>query len=385
MSAAARQGPLRGLRVVEMAGIGPAPMCAMLLADLGADVLRIARIGNPGANIRVEPRFNLSNRSKSLIEIDLKHPDGVQAALQLIDQADALIEGFRPGVMERLGLGPELCLQRNPRLVYGRMTGFGQGGPLAAEPCHDLNILALSGVLDAIGPAGGAPVIPLNLIADFGGGSLYLALGLMSALWEAQRSGRGQCVDASMLDGVASLATFLHGLTAAGAWQAARGTNPLDGGAHFYNVYRTADGRYLSVAANEPQFYARLLELLELDAAVLPAQRDRSSWPRMRELFGEIFARRTLDEWTQQLGQAGVCVAPVLDLAEARAHPQALARQAYVELDGVAQPAPAPRFSRTPSAAPSSVPAESAGRDLLEHWGFSGAAAEQLLAGGVVR
>jgi alpha-methylacyl-CoA racemase len=365
-----RRGPLAGLRVVEMAGIGPGPLCGMLLADLGADVLRIARIGNPGGNIRVEPRYNISNRGKALVEIDLKQPAGVEAALALIDRSDALIEGFRPGVMERLGLGPDVCLGRNPKLVYGRMTGFGQDGPMAGEPCHDLNIVALTGVLNAIGPRDGAPVVPLNLIADFGGGALFLAFGMMAALWEAQRSGAGQCVDASMLEGVNTLAGFLHGLVAAGAWSESRHSNALDGGAHFYTVYETADGRYISVAANEPQFYERLLQLLELDPTAQPPQRDRSTWPRMREVFAAVFRSRSFAHWRDRLEHAGVCFAPVLSLTEAPTHPHSTARSAFVEIDGVRQPAPTPRFSRSGVEAPRSVATVSDGGDALAAWGI---------------
>jgi alpha-methylacyl-CoA racemase len=385
LSAQGRRGPLAGLRIVEMAGIGPAPMCGMLLADLGAEVVRVARPGNPGGNIRVPPRYTISNRGKTLIEIDLKQSVGVDAALALIERSDALIEGFRPGVMERLGLGPETCLARNPKLVFGRMTGFGQDGPLSTEPSHDLNILGMTGVLNAIGPSGGPPVIPLNLIADFGGGALYLAFGVVAALWEAQRSGRGQCVDASMLEGVNSLVGFLHGLTAAGAWTDSRASNALDGGAHFYNVYETADGRHISIAANEPEFYRKLLELLGIDPHQQPPQRDRDSWPRMRELFRSLFRRHTFAQWCERLESAGVCFAPVLSLAEAPAHPHAVARGLFIELDGVTQPAPTPRFSRTEAGRPRAASSSPSGREVLQSWGVPAAAVSAFLETGAVR
>ena len=360
-------------------------MCGMLLADLGAEVVRIARPGNPVGNIRVSPRHTISNRGKTLIEIDLKQRVGVDAALELIERADALVEGFRPGVMERIGLGPEICLGRNSRLVYGRMTGFGQDGPLAGEPSHDLNILGLTGVLNAIGPADGPPVIPLNLIADFGGGALYLAFGVMAALWEAQRSGMGQCVDASMLEGVNSLAGFLHGLVAAGAWRDSRSSNALDGGAHFYNVYETADGRYISVAANEPQFYQKLLELLGIDPSTQPPQRDRDTWLRMRERFRSVFRGQTYAYWCDRLEKAGVCFAPVLSLTEATMHPHSIARKAFIEVDGITQPAPTPRFSRSEVDTPRPAPSSPSGGELLQAWGLPPAVVSGILQTGAVR
>jgi alpha-methylacyl-CoA racemase len=361
-------GPLAGIKIVEFAGIGPGPMCAMLLADLGADVLRVDRINPAPAKFR----SNILNRNRPSIALDLKHPAGKEAALRLIGDADALIEGFRPGVMERLGLGPDVGLARNPRLVYGRMTGWGQDGPLAMAAGHDINYIALTGVLHAIGPKDGPPSPPLNLIGDFGGGALYLALGVVSAVLSAARTGKGQVLDVAMVDGAASLATAAYGLRAMGLWKDERASNQVDGGAHYYGAYETKDGKHISIAAIEPQFYAELLQRLGLEKEELPDQLDREQWPAMRKRLEGIFRQKTRDEWCTLLEGTDVCFAPVLTLGEAPAHPHNKARGAFVELDGVVQPAPAPRFSATPLELRSGPPAVGANtREALAHWGFS--------------
>lgn len=335
-------GPLHGLRVVELASIGPGPMCAMLLADLGADVIRIDRLEPSGLGVPMKARFDVNGRSRRSAALDLKAAAGVDAALRIVDRADVLIEGFRPGVAERLGLGPADCHARNPRLVYGRMTGFGQTGPLAQAAGHDLNYIALTGALDAIGPAGGAPVPPLNLVGDYGGGALYLAFGLVAALFERQTSGRGQVVDAAMVDGAASLMSMFHGLLAAGGWSGPRGGNLLDGGAPFYGVYETADGQHVSIGSLEPKFYAELVRRLGLGEKFLRLQGDVSQWPALREAIAAAVRERTRDEWSALLEGTDVCFAPVLKLGEVHRHPHAVARGTYVEVAGVVQPGPAP-------------------------------------------
>jgi crotonobetainyl-CoA:carnitine CoA-transferase CaiB-like acyl-CoA transferase len=344
-------GPLQGVKVIELAGIGPGPMCAMLLADLGATVLRIDRPGAEDLALNRPLRYNLLLRSRDTLALDLKQPEGPELVLRLVEQADVLTEGFRPGVTERLGLGPEDCFQRNRKLVYGRMTGWGQDGPLAQTAGHDLNYIALTGALHAIGPAGGAPVPPLNLVADFGGGALYLAFGIVAALLEARRSGQGQVVEASMLDGVASLMTAFTGMLAAGVTDTTRGTNVLDGGAYFYQVYECADGEHVSLAPIEGKFHAELLRRLGLDPAEF-AQADRAVWPAARERLAAVFRTRTRAEWCALLEGTDVCFAPVLSLPEAAAHPHNRARGTFIEVDGVMQSAPAPRFSRTVPARP---------------------------------
>ncbi len=370
-------GPLSGLRVVEFAGLGPAPFCAMMLADQGAEVLRITR---PGA-ARVEPT-QVSQRNRASLAMDLRHPAAAEAVLTLLAGADMLIEGFRPGVMERLGLGPEPCLARHPRLVYGRMTGWGQTGPLAQAAGHDLNYIALSGVLHAVGEAE-RPVPPLNLVGDFGAGGMLLAFGLLCAWHEAQRSGRGQVVDAAMTDGSALLAAMMYGFKAAGQWSNRRADNLLDGGAPFYASYACADGKFVSIGSLEPQFYALLRERLGLDEPLFDAQHDRSRWPAMRQRLAEVFATRTREDWCALLEGSDVCFAPVLDWDEAPAHPHNQARAAHLVVDGVLQPAPAPRFSRTPADRPAtgSVPDPV---DLLARWGLSAEQAALLQAAGVV-
>lgn len=366
------QGPLKGVKIVEIGSIGPAPFCCMLLADLGAEVVRIDRPAGHDGGAPVEPRFELLNRSRRSIQMNLKATEAVAAALRMVAQADILIEGFRPGVMERLGLGPETCMNLNPRLVYGRMTGWGQDGPLSKAPGHDINYISLTGALHAIGREGEAPAIPLNLIGDFGGGSLYLALGVLSALLEARSSGQGQVVDAAMVDGAASLMTLIYGLHAAGYWKDERGTNRLDSGAPWYNTYETLDGKYVSIAANETRFYLEALSVLGLRVEELPAQHDKSGWPLMKQRFSEIFQTRTRDEWVELAANTQACIVPVLSLAEAPRHPHMQQRGSFINLDGVMQPSPAPRFSRTPGAIQNPPPHPGQDNDaVLSDWGFS--------------
>jgi alpha-methylacyl-CoA racemase len=365
-------GPLEGIRVIEIAGIGPGPFCAMLLADLGADVLRIDRAERVRSQRPGVVPFDLTARSRRNAAIDLKHPRGVEAVLRLVERADVLTEGFRPGVMERLGLGPDVCLTRNPRLVYGRMTGWGQEGPLAQAAGHDINYIALAGALAHFARAGQKPTPPLNMVGDFGGGGIFLAFGLLAALLERARSGKGQVVDAAMIDGAAALMTMIWGMYQTGAHSLEPGTNLLDTGAHFYEVYETRDGKYVSLGSIEPQFYAELLERLGLEKQDLPAQMDASHWPALKARFEALFRTRTRDEWCRVLESTDVCFAPVLSMPEAAAHPHARARRAFVEVDGKQQPAPAPRFSRTPPALPTppARPGEHTDRALGD-WGFA--------------
>jgi alpha-methylacyl-CoA racemase len=339
-------GPLKGVKIIELAGIGPGPMCAMLLADLGATVLRIDRPAAEDLGVVRPRKYDLLLRSRETLAIDLKQRAGRELVLRLVEKADVLTEGFRPGVTERLGLGPDDCFLRNKKLVYGRMTGWGQDGPLSQAAGHDINYLSLTGGLHAIGPRGGAPVPPLNLVADFGGGSLYLAFGIVAALLEARQSGQGQVVEATMLDGVASLLTAYAGMFAAGMTDLRRGNNVLDGGAYYYQVYECADGEYVSLAPIEAKFHAELLRRLGLDAADL-VQADRAGWPAARERLAAAIRGKTRAEWCALLEGTDVCFAPVLSLPEAVAHPHNVARGTFVEVDGVAQSAPAPRFSRT--------------------------------------
>jgi alpha-methylacyl-CoA racemase len=365
-------GPLTGVKIVEFGGIGPPPMCAMLLADMGADILRIDRTTPSGLGLPVPPRFAIMDRSRRSVALDLKKPEGLKAAQRLLDQADALIEGFRPGVMERLGLGPDVCLARNPRLVYGRVTGWGQEGPLAHAAGHDINYISLIGAVNAIGRRGQPPTPPLNLVGDFGGGALYLALGICAALFEAQRSGQGQVVDAAMVDGAASLMTSIYGLYAAGMINDRRGENLVDSGSHFYDVYETADGKYISIAAIEAKFYAELLQRLGLENEDFPAQMDREQWPEMSERLAKLFRTKTREEWCDILEGTDVCFAPVLSFDEAPQHPHNRARSTFIEVDGVVQPAPAPRFSRTPSQVQRPPAADGAHTEEgLRDWGFS--------------
>jgi alpha-methylacyl-CoA racemase len=378
-------GPLTGYRIVEFAGIGPGPMCAMLLSDMGADVLRVDRLSAAGLGISMRSKFDLLSRGRRSVAFDLKKPEAIEAVLKLIEKADALLEGFRPGVMERLGLGPDVCLKRNPRLVYGRMTGWGQEGPLAHAAGHDINYIALTGALHSIGRKGDRPVPPLNLVGDFGGGALYLALGIVAGLLEAQKSGKGQVVDAAMVDGAASLMTAIYGLKAAGVWSGGRGENILDTGAHYYEVYETSDGKYVTVGSIEPKFYEELLELSGLKGQALPHQNDRNAWPAMKERLTRIFKSKTRDEWCRIMEGSDVCFAPVLSMEEAPQHPHNRHRGTFVEVEGVVQPGPAPRFSRTPGRIqrPPASPGEHT-EEALRDWGFSSADLDKLRAQGAI-
>jgi alpha-methylacyl-CoA racemase len=341
-------GPLTGIKVVELAGIGPGPFCAMLLSDLGARVLRIERPEPVDLGLPTPRAFDLLARGRRSVAVDLKSAAGVGAVKALIRRADVLIEGFRPGVTERLGLGPDDCLAINPRLVYGRVTGWGQDGPLAGAAGHDIDYIALTGTLHSIGSRNGPPIPPSNLVGDFGGGGVYLAFGVVSALLERGHSGKGQIVDAAVVDGAASLMTGMYGRKAAGAWTDRRGENDLDGGAPWYSVYETADSRYVCVGAIEERFYQELVRRLGLDAEDLPDRHDRTAWPRLRKRFAEVFRTRTRDEWTRVFEGSDACFAPVLSLSEAPQHPHNKVRGTFIDVDGVVQPAAAPRFSRTP-------------------------------------
>jgi alpha-methylacyl-CoA racemase len=381
MSTAVSAGPLTGVRVVEVAGIGPGPFAAMMLADMGAEVVRVERSAPAAASAAGALDAVLRRNRAAVVVLDLKSEAGLASLLRLVEGADALLEGFRPGVAERLGFGPDACLARNPRLVYGRMTGWGQDGPLARAAGHDIDYIALSGVLHSIGRPGTPPVPPINLVADFGGGGMLLAFGMVCAVLEASRSGRGQVVDAAMVDGCATLMAMTTNLHHLGLWNDARGTNLLDGGAPFYDVYETSDGGYVAVGAIEPQFYAELLRRCGLEDEDLPAQLDRAAWPEMKERFTRLFLTRTRDEWCALLEGTDACVSPVLSLDEARAHPHNLARGTFVEAFGMPQPAPAPRFSRTPGTLRSGPAApDSDGAAVLERWGLS---AEELSRLGV--
>lgn len=354
-------GPLSGIKVLEFAGIGPGPFCAMVLGDLGADVIRIAR---PGSS--PDPR-DVTTRNRRTVNLDLRAPGSAEQVLELVGSADALIEGFRPGVMERLGLGPDVCLAKNPKLVYGRMTGWGQYGPLSHAAGHDINYIAISGALHAIGRSEGTPPPPLNLVGDFGGGGMLLAIGILAALMEANRSGQGQVVDAAMTDGTALLSAFTWGMKAMGQWSNQRGENLLDGGAHFYDTYACADGKFIAIGAIEPQFYAELRQRCGLDGALFDEQMDTARWPLLKIRLADVFRTRTRDEWCEILEGTDACFAPVLDWDEATKHPHNVARDTFVNIDGVVQPAPAPRFSRTETANPSSALEASIG-EVLATW-----------------
>ncbi len=366
-----RQGPLSGLKVIEFAGIGPGPFCGMLLSDLGADVVRIDRKGAKGAR-------EIYERGRRSVAFDLKNPAAVQACLRLIERADALFEVFRPGVMERLGLGPDAVLARNPKIVYGRMTGWGQTGPLAQAAGHDINYIALTGALDAIGVAD-KPTPPLNLVGDFGGGSLYLALGLLAGVLHARETGEGQVVDCAITEGAASLMTLFHGLKASGRWQEGRAANSLDGGAHFYNTYQCADGKWICIGPIEPQFYAVLRDKLQIVDAEFDQHMNREHWPSLREKLAAIFAARPRAEWCNLLETTDACFAPVLSIEEAPKHPHNIARESYVEVDGLLQPGPAPRFSATPGGVQGPPPTLGAHtEEALLDWGFSNTEIESL-------
>jgi alpha-methylacyl-CoA racemase len=365
-------GPLSGVRVIELAGIGPGPFAAMLLADLGAEVIRVDRWSGGGGSPM--PSKDMTNRGKRSIAVDLKSDQGKEVVLRLVERADVLLEGFRPGVTERLGIGPDDCLARNPRLVYGRMTGWGQHGRLSQSAGHDIGYIAITGALHAIGRAGGPPQVPLNLLGDFAGGSMYLVVGVLAALLEARTSGNGQVVDAAIVDGTSHLSTFIHSFLAAGIWQDRRGVNMLDTGAPWYDVYETADGGHMAVGAIEPQFYAEFVRRLGLEGEEgLPAQFERDRWPELRERFAAAFKARTRDEWAEVFLPGDACVAPVLSLKEATAHPYNTEREVFVPgADGVPQPAPAPRFSRTPGAigGPPATPGGDT-REILIELGFT--------------
>jgi len=373
------RGPLSGLKIVEFAGIGPGPFCGMLLSDLGADVVRIDRKGGGRGS-----KFDVTSRGRRSVALDLKSPEAVEACLKLIEGADALFEGFRPGVMERLGLGPDVALKRNPKLVYGRMTGWGQFGPLAHAAGHDINYIALTGALAAIGTRE-KPVPPLNLVGDFGGGALYLAFGLLAGIIHARATGEGQVVDCAMTDGAASLMSMFYGMLGSGAWREGRESNLLDGGAQFYDVYECKDGGWVALGSIEPQFYALLLEKADLTDPEFKAQMSRDNWPSLKAKLKAVIKSKTRDEWVKIMEGTDVCFAPVLGLSEAASHPHNAARKTFVEVEGVVQPAPAPRFSRTPGEIQSAAPAIGAHNEsALADWGFSADAIKALASAGAL-
>jgi alpha-methylacyl-CoA racemase len=380
-------GPLSGYRIIEIAGIGPGPFCAMLFADMGAEVIRVERAQavRPGASGK---NFDISVRSRKNIAVDLKSPEGVETLLKLIEKADALIEGFRPGVMERLGVGPDACLKRNPKLVYGRMTGWGQDGPYAQAAGHDINYISLAGALAHYGREGQDPTPPLNMVGDFGGGGMFLAYGVVCGLLEAQKSGKGQVVDTAMVDGTAILMSMFWGFKQSGGFDEDKpGTNLLDTGAHFYDAYKTKDGKYVSFGSIEPQFYAEMLQKLGLEGdAEFARQMDKSAWPHLKQRMREIIAGKTRDEWNAIFEMSDVCYAPVLTMSEAAQHPHNIARNSFLDIDGVTQPAPAPRFSRTVPATPTtgSFPGQDT-KDVLTSWGIPAAEVDALIAKGAVK
>ena len=368
-------GVLTGIRVIELSGVAPAPFACMMLADHGADVLRIERLDS--ANRTPEAYgADILARGRRVVHMDLKNEEALRALLRLIESADVLVEGFRPGVAERMGFGPDVCCARNPGLIYGRITGWGQSGPNRNAAGHDINFIALSGVLHQIGPDDRPPTIPLNLVGDFGGGGLLLAFGIVCALFERETSGLGQVIDAAMVDGAALLGSYLYGIRRGEHWSEQRGVNRLDGGAHFYNTYETADGSFISIGSVEPKFYEELLRRVDIADEQLPSQMDRSQWPTMKERFAELFRSRTRSEWCEILEGTDSCFAPVLAPAEAHEHPHLRARKTFVEIDGITQPAPAPRFERTVSSRPERpLHLSEMGPDALESWGI---AAEEL-------
>lgn len=378
-------GPLTGVRVLELGALGPAPFAAALLADLGADVVRLDRTEAADLGYKVQSRFDVYNRNKRSLALDLKQPQAIATALKMVCKADILIEGFRPGVTERLGLGPQACLEVNPKLVYGRMTGWGQEGPLAQVAGHDINYLALSGALHCIGENGRPPVAPLNLVADLGGGAMYLVVGVLAALSEARSSGRGQVVDAAMVDGVANLMSAFLAFRQNGMWTLERGDNLVDGGAHYYGTYETSDGKYVAVGAIETRFYRALLDGMGLAGEALPDQNDRAGWPAMRARFAAVFKTRTRAEWVATMRGRDACFSPVLDIDEATLDPHMQARKVFTRFDGITHPAPAPRFSRTPASL--RLPPPEAGQhslQVLAEWGFGQAEIEALKASGAL-
>jgi len=376
-------GPLKGMKIVEIGSIGPGPFCAQMLADMGAEIVRIDR--KAPSVLSQETRYEILHRNRRSVSVDLKKPEGVQAVLRLISQAEGLIEGFRPGVMEKLGLGPDVCLQQNPGLVYGRMTGWGQDGPLSQAAGHDINYISLSGALHAIGRKGEKPAVPLNLVGDFGGGGMILAFGIMCGVYEARNSGKGQVVDASMVEGSAALMGMFYGMAAGGLHSANRGTNLLDGGAHFYDTYETADGKWISIGSIEPQFYALLLKHAEIEDEAFQNQMDIDQWPNWKEKITEIFKSKTREEWCNIMEGTDVCFAPVLELDEVMEHPHNKARQSFIEVGGVVQPAPAPRFSRTEPEMRYPPPGKGEHNDeALKEWGFQPDEIEALKTGDII-
>jgi len=374
-------GPLKGLQIIEMAGIGPAPFCGMVLSDLGANVIRIDRVTSAGSVSRQEA----SNRGKKSIAVDLKTTKGIEVVLNLVEASDALFEGFRPGVMEKLGLGPDVCLQKNKKIVFGRMTGWGQEGPLAFAAGHDINYISLSGVLATIGRPGSPPVPPLNLIGDYGGGGMLLALGLVAALFETKSSGKGQVIDAAMVDGTALLMTMIYTMRGMGLWKDSLGSNFLDGGAHFYDTYECKDGKYISIASIEPKFYQLLREITPLEDSIFDDQLSRESWPEQKKALKEIFLKKTQQEWCDLMEGTDICFAPVLNMAEAPEHPHNKARDTFIELEGIIQPAPAPRFSRTvPEVYPAPAYVGEHTEEVLKSIGMQDSDIEDLKASGEV-
>ena len=364
------KGPLAGIKVLELQGIGPGPFCGMMLADMGADVTRIDRADRVSGGGTM-PKDILARGRKS-VAVNLKSPEGIETVLRLVEKSDVVIEGFRPGVMERLGLGPDVCLARNPKIVFGRMTGWGQEGPMAKAAGHDINYIALAGALHPMGRAGEKPTPPLNLVGDFGGGGMLLAFGIASALVERATSGKGQVVDAAMVDGAATLMGFFHSMVSMGVWSEERGTNLLDTGAHFYDTYETSDGKYISLGSIESQFYAELMETLGLSGEELPHQMDKAGWPVLKDRFTDIFKTKTRDEWCEIMEGTDICFAPVLAMSEVAEHPHIKARSTFVERDGMTQPAPSPRFSRTEPELdlPPSMPGQHSD-EVLASFGFS--------------
>lgn len=378
-------GPLTGLRVIELAGLGPGPFCAMVLADLGAEVIRLERVRMPAPRPGIPDRRVLLTRGRQAIGVDLKRQDGIDLVLRMVEQADVLLEGFRPGVIERIGLGPTVCLDRNPRLIYARITGYGREGPLAHEAGHDINYIAVAGALAPIGRRGEPPVPPLNLVADFGGGGMLLAMGILAAVYERAHSDRGQVVDAAMVDGAALLTTMFHEIRSLSLWNDERGTNSMDSGAHYYNVYETSDDEYLSVGAMEPHFYRSLMLGLGFAEEAIPPQDDQTQWEQLTRRLAEIFRSKTRDEWLAIFHGSDACVTPVLSLGDAPSHPHNRERATFVEVGGVMEPAPAPRFSRTPPSLPSPPPGAGVhATESLLQWGFTESEIGLLLDEGVI-
>jgi len=379
------EGPLAGLRVIELAGLGPGPFCAMVLADLGAEVIRLERGGMPAASTGSIDRRQVLTRGRPALGVDLKREQGIELVLRMVEHADVLLEGFRPGVLERLGLAPTVCLRRNPRLIYGRITGYGQDGPLAAEAGHDINYISIAGALDPIGRRGEAPVPPLNLVADFGGGGMLLAMGILAAVYERTHSGLGQVVDAAMVDGAALLTTMFHEMRALSVWHDERGTNSMDTGSHYYNVYETSDGEFLSVGAMEPHFYRSFMKGLGFSDVDIPPQDDRSQWESLKQLVATTIRSRTRAEWLDTFRGTDACVTPVVALGDAPTHPHNRERATFVDVGGTVEPAPAPRFSRTPPRAPTPSPGPGVHfTEELLRWGLNQREIDRLAAEGVI-